>query len=436
MKVDLIITNAHVLCMDNAYTEFENGSIAIRDGKIIDVYSGVKEYEAEKQIDASGHVVLPGFVNTHTHAAMTIYRGLGDDKALMDWLQNYIWPAEAQFGTNDSVRLGTELAVIEMIQSGTTTFNDMYFFQDTVGEICEKYGMRVMLGEGILNFPTPSIQDPSTTFSYVEQLIQKWSDSDIVNCAVSPHAPYTVDRDRLLQAKELSKKYDLPYHIHLSETAFEVEESIKKEGKSPVAYLNEIGVLDHKTVAAHCVHLSEEDMDIMKQADACVSHNPQSNLKLASGIAPIHKYLDKGIRVGIGTDGTASNNNLNMIKEMDVAAKLQKGISFDASVMDAKSTIRMSTLGGAEVLGLDKEIGSIEIGKKADVIAINMDFPHLTPLFDPYSHIVYASNGNEVNHVVINGQLVLENGALKKIDVKRVNAEVNELSKEIKARFY
>lgn len=435
MQVDILIKNATILTMDASFSTIEGGCIAIKDGSIIDVCSGTCSFKTAKEIDASGKLVLPGFVNTHTHAAMTIYRGLADDKALMDWLENYIWPAEVEFGTQESVKLGTELAIIEMLQSGTTTFNDMYFFQDTVAEVAKQIGMRVMIGEGILNFPTPSIKDPSQSFVVIEKMIRRWKDEALVSCAIAPHAPYTCDEDRLIEAKELAQKYELPYHIHLSETLYEVEESIKNEGLSPVAYLDRIGVLDEKTVAAHCVHLSDTDLEIMKRTNTSVSYNPQSNLKLGSGIAPIYKYIEKGIRIGIGTDGVASNNNLNMIKEVNVAANLQKGISNNAAVIPAKDALFMATQGGANILGMGASIGSIEKGKKADVILFDIDQAHLVPMYDPYSHIVYASNGNEVDTVIVNGRVLMENRKLTTIDQDRVLNAVKELSKKIKKKF-
>ncbi len=282
MEVDILIKNALIITVNADREIIEEGSIAIKNGKIFEIFYGVPPVgiDAEKVIDGKHHLVMPGWVNTHTHAAMSIYRGLADDLPLMEWLEKHIWPAEAKFGTEQNVRLGTQLAMHEMIQSGTTCFSDMYFYQDAVAEEVTKVGMRVVLGEGILDFPTPSIKDPKKSFNYVEALIKQWQNEDLVTCAVSPHAPYTVSKERLITAKALANKYDAIFHTHLSETAFEVQQSKDLHGLSPVEYLDSIGLLDDKTVAAHCVHLSPKDAEIIQHRNMAVSHNPQSNMKL------------------------------------------------------------------------------------------------------------------------------------------------------------
>lgn len=427
--MDLLIKNATIVTVNHNREVIENGSILIHNGIIKDIIkTDVSNIEASEIIDGQDCIVMPGWVNTHTHASMTIYRGLADDLPLMEWLQKHIWPAEAKYGNESSVRIGVKLAMYEMIQSGTTCFSDMYFFQDAVAEEASKLGMRVILGEGILDFPTPSIKNPDDSFDYVETLIKKWENDPLISCAVSPHAPYTVNQERLIKAKALADKNGVIFHTHLSETQFEVQESLKKHGKSPVEYLNDIGILDQNTVSAHCVHLSEKDIEIIQKQDMGVSHNPQSNMKLASGIAPIQKLLDKDVRVGIGTDGVASNNNLNMFEEVDMASKLSKVHTMDATSLDAETAIELGTIKGADILGLKDKIGSIEIGKQADLQIINTKKARLQPLHFPTSHIVYAMNGSEVRDVIINGRCVMRNRIVKGIDLSDLLNEVKQFN--------
>ena len=434
MEVDILIKNALIITVNADREIIKEGSIAIKNGKIFEIFYGLPPIgiDAEKVIDGKHHLVMPGWVNTHTHAAMSIYRGLADDLPLMEWLEKHIWPAEAKFGTEQNVRLGTQLAMHEMIQSGTTCFSDMYFYQDAVAEEVTKVGMRVVLGEGILDFPTPSIKDPKKSFTYVEALIKQWQNEDLVTCAVSPHAPYTVSEERLRTAKALANKYDVIFHTHLSETAFEVQQSKDLHGLSPVEYLDSIGLLDDKTVAAHCVHLSPKDIEIIQHRNMAVAHNPQSNMKLGSGIPPIQQYLDRGIRVGVGTDGVASNNNLNMFEELDVASKLAKAVDMDATRLNANTMLEMGTIKGAEILGLADKIGSIEIGKQADIQIIDLNYSRLLPIYHPSSHIIYAMNGSEVRHVIVNGQLVMEDRIVKGLDTDALFNKVRELGKDIR----
>ena len=433
MQFDILVKNALIVTIDASGKIIESGGLGIKNDKIAAIFDGdiPSNVDALKIIDGDQMLVMPGWVNTHTHAAMTIYRGLADDKPLMEWLQKHIWPAEASYGNEQNVRLGTQLAMHEMLQSGTTCFNDMYFFQDAVAMEANAIGMRVVIGEGILDFPTPSIKNPEDSFDFVESLIQKWQGDGLVNCAITPHAPYTVSKQRLKKAKTLADKYSLKLHTHLSETAFEVEQSRTLHGKSPVKYLSDIGVLDQNTVAAHCVHFDEEDTAIAFKTKMSVSHNPQSNMKLGSGIAPIQRYLDNGIRVGVGTDGVASNNNLNMFEELDMASKLAKVFSEDATHLDARTVVEMGTIRGAEILGLSDSIGSIEVGKQADIQIIDLNYSRLLPMYNPYSHIVSAMNGSEVKHVIVAGKILMEDRVVKGLDTFGLFDQIRALSQLI-----
>ena len=414
----------------------ENATLVIADGKIKDILQADEDihlkYQANKIIDAEGMLVMPGLINTHTHAAMTLFRGVADDLPLQTWLQDHIWPLEARFGNAESVALGTRLAIAEMIRSGTTTFSDMYFFEDEVARAALDAGIRVIIGEGLLDFPTPSIKNPDEGSDYVEAMIKKWKGEEMVGFTVSPHSPYAVSGERIKSFRALAEKHEVPLHIHLSETKFEVEESQKKHQLSPVEYLDTLGVLDENVYAAHCVHLSEKDKDILAKRGVGVSHNPQSNMKLASGIAPVQDLLDRGVVVGLGTDGTASNNNLNMFEEMDVAAKLQKVFTLNAEAINAQTAVEMATINGAKLLGLEDKTGSLEIGKQADIIIIDLHQPQLVPLYHPYSHIVYAMNGSEVNTSIINGKVVMENRKLTTIDEEDVMEKARVIASQIK----
>lgn len=432
-QVDLLIVNGTIVTMDPGRTIIGAGTIAITDGKIVAVDdSGKVDHKARETIDATGKLVMPGLINTHTHAAMTIFRGYADDLPLMEWLQNYIWPAEAKYVNARNVRTGTRLAAVEMIRSGTTTFNDMYFFEDDVAKAAKEVGIRAMIGEGLLDFPTPNAKTPQDGLNFTEMLINKWRNDTLITVAVAPHSPYTCSPELLKDAKNLSDKYDVPLHIHVSETGQEYNDSINNHGMTPFGYLENLGFLGDNVIAAHSVHLNGEDIQLIALRSVGVSHNPESNMKLASGVAPLPALMETGAEIGLGTDGAASNNDLNMFEEMDTAAKLHKVFSKNSSVVDSKSVVEMATIGGAKVLGLDSMIGSIEKGKKADIILIDLGRPHLAPLYNPYSQIVYAVDGSDVETVIIDGRIVMRDQKILTVDEEEIIREARDLGVKIK----
>ena len=433
--VDILIVKGTVITMDSNRTVLEAGTVVIKDGTIVAV--GASEslksnFKAKETINANGKIVMPGLINTHTHAAMVIFRGFADDLPTQEWLENYIWPAEAKYINAETVRLGTLLAIAEMIRSGTTTFNDMYFFEDEVAKAAKEAGIRAVVGEALLDFPTPNKKTPQEGLEYTEMLIQKWRDDPLITVAVAPHAPYTCSPEILKAAKNLSDKYNVRFHIHLSETEKEVNDIQEKYGLTPVGYMDSLGVLGDNVIAAHCVHLTEEDIQLIAHRKVGVAHDPESNMKLASGVAPIPDLLDAGVKIGLGTDGAASNNDLNMFEEMDTTAKLHKVFRHDPTVIDAQTVVEMATIGGARILGLDDQIGSIEEGKRADIIIINLNKPHTIPLYNPYSHIVYVIDGADVETVIIDGKTVMLNQKILTINEEEIIRDIRALAVRIK----
>ena len=436
-QVDLLITNALIVTVDTHLSVIENGYVAVKVGKIIAIAEMETSisFQAVKTIDASGMLIVPGLVNTHTHTGNTIYRGFADDMYLQEWLKNYIFPLEAKFCSEETVRLSAQLSIIEMIRSGTTTFSDMYYYEHEVAKVVDEVGVRAHLAETILDFPGPNSKTSSEGLKYTEELLQNWSNHPLIKVGVAPHAPYTCNGDTLKKAKELADKYGALFHLHLSETKTEVENCLKEHQFTPTQYLDELGVWNQNSFAVHCVHLNEKDKEVLISQKVAISHNPQSNMKLASGAAPIQDMLNKGALVAIGTDGTASNNNLNMFEEMDMAAKLQKLSTNDPTSLDAKTVFQLGTIKGAELLQWNQEIGSLEVGKKADMILIDINQPQLTPMYNPYSHLIYAMNGSEVQTVIINGRIVMENRKLTTIDEEEVLDKVKFLAKKIAKEF-
>jgi len=430
MKADIVIKNGMVLTMDEKLTLHERADLAISGSKIVDISPNTK-YKAKKTIDAAGKLVMPGLINTHTHAAMTMLRGVADDLPLEVWWQKYIFPLEKKYGNQDYVRIGVSLAAIEMIKSGTTSFSDMYFYEDDAAEVCKKIGIRAFLGEGILDFPTPDCKSPDDSIKYIEKLHEKWGKDPTIHLEVAPHTPYTCDSENLKKAQALAEKLDLPLHIHVSETASEVADSKKNRGCSPVEHLDKIGFLSDRVKAVHCVHLSHDDIKLLKKRNVKVSHCQESNMKLASGCAPVVELMDADVLVGLGTDGAASNNNLDMFDEMDAVAKVHKLIKNDPTVMNAKDVLRMATADGAKVM-MKTDIGTLEVGKTADIILIDLDRPHLTPLYNIYSHLVYSAGGSEVDTVIINGKMVMENREILTIDEDGVIDQANHFAKGIR----
>jgi len=431
-RFDILLTNAVVLPMDDEHTVYPDGCVAILGDSISAV--GPKESfssaRAGRVMDCRGGIVLPGLVNAHTHAAMTLFRGLADDLPLMTWLHDYIFPAEAGL-TRDMVYKGTLLACAEMILSGTTTFCDMYLFEDAAARAADEAGMRAVLGEVLYDFDSPNYGPIEAGFAFTESLIQQWKGHPRIVIAVEPHTTYTCGPDLLRRSHEIAEKWDVPLVIHVSETLSEVEQISSKYGRTPVGYLDGLGFLCPRLVGDHCVVLTEDDIRLIAERDVKVSHNPESNMKLASGAAPVAGLLSAGVTVGLGTDGCASNNNLDLFGEMDSAAKLHKAVCRDATVLDAFTVLSMANRNGAKALGLSRLIGSLTPGKRADVIVVDTQKPHLAPMYNPASHLVYACRGSDVDTSIINGRVVMENRRLLTLDIERVMSDCRALARKI-----
>ncbi|MTI32202.1 amidohydrolase [Cytophagales bacterium RKSG123] len=428
---DKLIKNATILTMNSESEIIEKGYIIIKDNKITEIGEGEPPKFSGLTIDAKGQFLMPGFVNTHSHIPMTIFRGIADDLPLEEWLNNYIWPVENKFLTEETVALGTRLGLVEMIRSGTTCFNDMYFYTESIAQEVESAGMRAVIGEGLLEFPTASYQTIEEAFAITKEFIEKWNGHEIIHPAVSPHAIYTSSPETLKKAYNIAESYDVPYHIHISESRNEVEQAKKEKGESPVQYLDRLGVLSERTIGAHCVWLDEDDMVTFQKRGVNVSHNISSNLKLASGIAPIPQYLDKNINVAIGTDGAASNNNLDMLEETHLAALVHKGNSLDPEVVDALTAMKMATINGAKALGLEKITGSLEVGKRADMILIETNHSYMVPNYNPYSTLIYSANSGAVSTVMVDGKLLMHDKKLMTLNEEAIFEEVNHLKQAI-----
>jgi len=431
--VDIIISGGRILTLDGGDSIIHGGSLAIRGNRIAGVGTAEEvaaRFSGRKTIDARDCLVMPGLVNGHTHAAMTCFRGLADDLELMDWLNNYIFPAEARNVDPELAYWGSVLACAEMIQSGTTTFCDMYLFEDETARAAREAGVRCLLGEGIFDFPSPSTKTPEEGLAYTRMLIEKWAGDPLVNIAVEPHALYTCSPPIIKKAKELADEYGLPLAIHLLENGGEVQQLTERFGMKATRFLQELGCLDERFIAFHCVCMDEEDMRIFADHGCKVVHNPESNMKLASGIAPVTGMLEHGIVVGLGTDGCASNNNLDMLDEMATAARLGKIERLDPTALPAKTVTRMATRDGARVLGME-DVGTLEEGMRADIIIIDLNKPHLTPIYDEYSHIVYAVGGSDVRTTIIEGRIVMEDRRLLTIDEGEAIRRVRKIAQRI-----
>lgn len=407
------IFNAVIITMNNQFEIIENGYITINRNKITALGKGKPETTVNL-IDAKGKIIIPGFVNAHTHLPMTMYRGIADDLPLKTWLEDHIWPAEAKHTNEENVRKASRLGMEEMIRTGTTTFYDMYFFADAVAEEAEKMGLRAVLNEALLDFPTNNYKNIDEALKKAENFILKWKGSTLINPALVFHATYSCSKKTLLKVKNLSQKYNVQIATHISETQEEIKEVTQQQGKNPAQYLNELGMLTSKTLGAHCVWLTENDQQLFAKNGAHIAHCPSSNLKLGSGIAPISTYIKKGINVAIGTDGCASNNNLDMVEEMRLAALLQKGAHHDPTLIPAKEALKMATINGANALGLGNKIGSLEIGKHADLVLIDTNNTFMQPIYDYYSAIVYAMNSSCIDTVLVDGNVLMENKLIHK----------------------
>jgi 5-methylthioadenosine/S-adenosylhomocysteine deaminase len=431
-QADLLFLNGLVLTLDAASTIFDPGGIAVRDGKIEAIGPSDKiesAFESSQTLDISGCVALPGLINAHTHAAMTLFRGLADDLPLMDWLRDHIFPAEKKLN-EQWVYWGTMLACAEMILSGTTAFCDMYLFEHKVAEAAKKAGVRALVGEVLYDFPSPAYGEIENGLRHTESLIEKWRGDPLVSIAVEPHAAYTCSPALLEKCREISARHDVPLVIHLAENEAEVKQIVDQYGRRPVAHLGALGLLGPKLVADHCVAVNESDISLLAENRVKVVHNPESNMKLASGIAPVPRFLESGITVALGTDGCASNNNLDMFGEMDMSAKLHKAATLDPTVLPAATALRMATVYGATALGWEGLTGQIAPGMHADLIVVDFTKPHLTPLYNPVSHLVYAAGAADVRHSVIGGRLVMKDRMLLTLDLGEIFGHVREFAKK------
>jgi 5-methylthioadenosine/S-adenosylhomocysteine deaminase len=430
-KFDISIEGGTLLTMSAKMEIMENATIGIQ-GDLIALVGSNCRIQAHKTINAKGHLVLPGLINTHTHLPMVCFRGLADDLPLMDWLNHQIFPMEARFVTKEMVYDGAILAMAEMILSGTTTFCDGYFFENQIAEAAKFCGMRAVVSQGFADFATPDNPRFEKMMSAGIRFVERWqSFAPMITPAFFCHSPYTCSPKTLKNVKAAAREAGILYLTHLLENKDETDTIEKRYGRKPVRHLLDLGVLDDHTIAVHCNWLDPEDITVFADLGVSVSHNPVSSMKLAAGIAPVPQMLKQAVRVGLGTDGSASNNALDMFREMDAAAKLHKVISLDPTVMNAPSVLKMATLGGARVLGMENLIGSIETGKLADIIILDMNQPHLTPLYNPYSQLVYAARGADVKTSIINGKIVMENRRLLTINMEKAIDNVNQIASHI-----
>ena len=435
--VSLVVTGGTVVTMDAARRVIAGGAVAVEGSRIVAVGPAAEiagAYRGRVVIDASGQVVLPGLVNTHTHAPMVLYRGLADDLALMDWLQQYIFPAEAKTVNPAFVRTGTRLAALEMIQSGTTTYADMYYFEEEIAAVTRAAGLRGVLGQTIVQFPVPDARTPVEGLARTAAFIAKFKADDLVVPAVAPHALYTNDQATLTAARDLAVREGVPLLIHLAETEDEVKAARERAGTSPTGYLESFGFFTGaRTLAAHGVWVSADDITTLARRGVGVSHNPESNMKLASGTAPVTGYLAAGVALGLGTDGAASNNDLDMFEAMRQASFLAKHATRDPRALGAATALEMATLGGARALGMADRIGSLEAGKQADVITVRMNRTRQTPLYDPISHLVYTTRGDDVDTTIVNGRVLMRGGVVRTLDAPAVLAEARAAADLVRA---
>ncbi len=424
-RVDMMVFGGTIVTMNPRRQLIEDGGIAVKGGRIVAVGSRAdinSRFTGRQTVDAPGKTIIPGLVNGHTHIPMVLFRGLADDLDLQDWLTRYIFPAEAKNVTEEFVRAGTRLGLAEMVRGGTTTYCDMYYFEDAIADETAKAGVRAVLGETVIDFPVADNKTNAEAMAYVERFVKKWHGHDLIVPAIAPHAPYTVSAEHLKAARAFSDRTGSPIVIHISETKREVDESIKVKGTSPIEYLARIGFLNDRVIAAHVVWPTPNELDILKHLGVGIIHNPQSNMKLAAGVAPVPQMLRNGLLVGLGTDGAASNNDLSMWEEMDTAAKLHKVFSGDPKVISAQEAFELATIRGAQALHLEKEIGSIEIGKRADLVLVDRSELHQIPSYNLYSDLVYATKASGVQTVIINGRIIMQDRRLLTLDEAAIKA--------------
>jgi 5-methylthioadenosine/S-adenosylhomocysteine deaminase len=435
-SVSLVIKGGTVVTMDPAGRVLAPGALAIdgRDIVAVDTPENIDaRFSGRESIDATGQIVMPGLINTHTHAPMVLYRGLADDLALMEWLQKYIFPAEAKTVTPEFVRAGTRLAALEMIQSGTTTYADMYYFEEEIAKVTKEAGLRGVLGQTIIQFPVADAKTPAEALARTERFLAEFANDDLIVPAIAPHSMYTLDTATLKAVRALADRTHAPVLIHLSETADEVKTSREKHRATPAQYLESIGFWGPRTLAAHGVWLSAADMMILARRHVGVSHNPESNMKLASGAAKVVGMRRAGVVVGLGTDGAASNNDLDMFEAMRQAAFLAKLQTNDPRAVPARTALEMATIDGARALGMERDVGSLEPGKRADAIAVAMTSARQTPMYDPLSHLVYTTRGDDVRTTIVNGRVLMRDRHVLTLDEAAVLAEARGFAGKVRA---
>ena len=433
-SVDLLVLGGTVVTMDQTRRVIDDGGIAVSQGRVVAVGPRADieaRYTSRQKVVATGKVITPGLINGHTHVPMVLFRGLADDLDLQEWLTKYIFPAEAKNVTEEFVRVGARLGLAEMIRGGTTTYCDMYYFEDAIADETAKAGLRGVLGETIIDFPVADNKTNAEGMAYVEKFVARWKGHELIVPAIAPHAPYTVSEEHLKAARAFSDRTGAPIVTHISETKREVDDSVKAKGASPVAYLERIGFLNDRVIAAHMVWPQGTDIAILKSRGVGVIHNPQSNMKLASGVAPVPRMLMEKLFIGLGTDGAASNNDLNMWEEMDTVAKLHKVFTGDPKVISAQEAFELATIRGAQALHLEKEIGSLETGKRADFLVIDRDTLNQIPLYNVYSDLVYATKAADVETVIINGRVVMRNRRLLTLNEATIKSDARTFRDKI-----
>ncbi|MFB3776735.1 MAG: amidohydrolase family protein [Bryobacteraceae bacterium] len=434
---DWIWSARYVVTMGAGQRVIENGAVAVRGDRILAVGPRGeidRGYKARRRLDQPESLIMPGLVNTHTHVPMSLLRGLADDLRLQDWLNKYIFPAEAKNVNAEFARWGTRLGCLEMALSGTTTFADMYYFEDAVAEATKEAGLRAVLGETILKFPAPDFKTPAEALAFTDRFLQRFRGDPLIVPAVAPHALYTNEEKTIREARALANRYGVPLLIHVSETAEELDTAGQEQGATPVVLLDRLGAFAGRTVAAHAVWLDDGDAELLRLRGVGIAHCPSSNMKLASGVAPVKKMLSLGLAVGLGTDGPAgSNNDFDMFEEMDLAAKLQKVSTLDPEAVPALQALEMATILGARVLGLEKEIGSLEAGKRADMITVRLDAPRAVPLYNVYSQLVYALKGSDVDSVMVNGRLIVRSRRMLTLNQAQVMAAAGRYRATVQA---
>lgn len=430
---DIMIVDGTVLTMDAKNRVIENGTVVIKENKIIAVGGPelTKDYQAPKVLNVEGDIVMPGLINTHTHASMTVFRSLADD--IPDRLHRYIFPLESKMVSREMVRVGANLANVEMIKGGVTTYVDMYYFEDEVAKTVDKIGLRAVLGESVIQFPVADAKNADEGIQYAVNFINQYKGHPRITPAFAPHAPYTNSTEHLQQISKLSQELDVPVMIHLAETDREQEEIAKRTGgKSPVQYMADIGALNNKVIAAHAIMVNEQDMDLLKKFDVGVAHNISANTKSAKGVAPVTTMLEKGIRVGLGTDGPMSSNTLTTLNELNLVGKIHKLENKDRAAMPPLTVVELATKGSAKVLHMEDKLGSLETGKLADIIVIDTKSPNMVPMYSPYAALVYGANGANVRHTIVDGKVLMQDRQLLTADEKVIIQEAQDFANKVR----